>query len=312
VLPANAKIFIAGHTGLIGSAIHKNLQSNGFRNLIVRRRTQLDLCNQENVLNFFEQERPDYVIVSAGMVGGIQANTQFPADFICQNLSIQLNVLQAARQHNVSRVINFGSSCMYPINSTQPMKESELLRGELEPTSASYAIAKIAGVQMCLAFNNQDGVKRFIPVIPNSTYGENDDLNPSTGHVLSALVRRFDDAKKEGKTNVTIWGSGQPYREFIHSSDVASACLKLLEADLSNIELPVNIGTGKEISIKELSELIKRIIGYSGDINWDHRKPDGAPRKLLDNQRIQGLGWQPQMDLEKGIRDFYNWYLQRN
>jgi GDP-L-fucose synthase len=303
-----AKIYVAGHTGLIGSAVVNCLQTVGFDNLLTRPHNELDLIEQSSVREFFEREQPEYVVLAAGKVGGIAANSRYPADFIYTNLVIQTNVLEAARQSAMKRLIFFGSSCMYPVQASQPMKEQELFDGKLEQTSVAYAVSKIAGMQTCLAFNQQENGRRFIPVIPNSTYGENDNLNPESGHVLSALVRRFDDAKNNGEKSIQLWGSGRPRREFVHSSDVADACLRILKADLSSTELPINIGTGEDISIKALAEVIGEITGFQGSIEWDLLRPDGVARKLLDNQRIRDLGWRPSVDLRGGITRFYRWY----
>ena len=308
---SDSKIYVAGHTGLIGSAVLKCLGKTGFRTIITRSSTELDLTNQIGVREFFRLERPEYVILAAGKVGGIAANTRYPGDFIYKNLAIQTNVLEAARVNAVKKLIFFGSSCMYPVSAAQPMQEEGLCAGELEETSIAYAIAKLAGVQMCLAFNKQDRERRFIPIIPNSTYGENDDLDPESGHVLSALIRRVDDAKENGEPNVQLWGSGKPEREFIHSSDVATACLRILESDLSAVDFPINVGTGEEISIEDLANLVVEVIGYKGGICWDSSKPDGASRKLLDSQRIRSLRWRPTVGLREGIARFYDWYLKQ-
>jgi len=312
MIGSQAKIFVAGHRGLIGSAVMRRLRSAGYENILTRLRSELDLTDQKKVNVFFREEQPEYVILAAGQVGGIAENSRYPADFIYNNLMIQANVMKAARETNVGRLIFFGSSCMYPLDAPQPFREESLLQGPLEKTSLAYAVAKLAGVHMCLAFNQQDGAKRFIPVIPNSTYGENDDLNPESGHVLSALVRRLDDARKNQVKGVELWGSGTPRREFIHSSDVAEACLTIMTSDLSDVELPVNIGTGEDISIKELAEMIGEITGFAGQIGWDTSRPDGAPQKLLDHARISSLGWQPAVGLREGIQDFYQWYRARS
>ena len=259
---------------------------------------------------FFDEYRPEYVVLAAGRVGGIVENQTYPADFINTNLAIQLNVLQAAHRSGVKKLILFGSSCMYPRECPQPMAEDVLLSGKPEPTSLAYAIAKLAGVQMCLAYNKQYGEQRFIPVIPNSAYGPNDNFDPKAGHVLSVLIRRFHEAKITGAKNITLWGSGNPRREFIHADDIADACLWLLGQEGSDLELPINIGVGRDYSIRELAEAIARVVGYSGKIEWDTGKPDGAPRKLLDSARIQSLGWKANVDFENGLRATYDWYLE--
>jgi GDP-L-fucose synthase len=306
----NSKIYVAGDSGLIGSAMVRLLEEKNFQNVVVRSHSALDLTREEQVEHFFESENPDYVILAAGKVGGILANSRFPADFIETNLKIQTNVLSAARRSNTKRLIYFGSSCMYPIGARQPMGEKDLFNGQLEQTSIAYAVSKIAGVQTCLAFNSQEGEHRFIPVIPNSTYGEYDDLDPESGHVLSSLVRRFHEAKLSGASAVLLWGSGQPRREFISGNDVASACFLLLQSDLSSFDFPINLGTGEDVSIAELAVMIREVVGYRGEIEWDANKPDGVMQKLLDASRIRSLGWEPQVTLDNGIRKFYDWFLK--
>jgi GDP-L-fucose synthase len=304
-----SKIYVPGHTGLIGSAIVKSLKEHGYNNVLIKTHEQLDLLNREEVFKFFEKERPEYVILCAGKVGGIVENKTFPADFISINLAIQQNVIGAAHRNDVKKLIFFGSSCMYPRECQQPMAESALFSGVPEPTSMAYAVAKMAGVQMCLAYNQQFGEKRFVPVVPNSAYGPNDNFNPESGHVLSALIRRFHEAKLKNIDKVTLWGSGSPKREFIHTDDIASACLRLLEADISSLELPVNLGSGSDVSIRELAEAIAKTIGYVGNIEWDTAKPDGAPRKLLDSSRINEFGWTPNVSFESGLKSTYEWYV---
>ena len=304
-----SKIYVPGHTGLIGSAIVKSLKEHGYSNVLIKPHAQLDLLNREEVSKFFEKERPEYVILCAGKVGGIVENKTFPADFISINLAIQQNVIGAAHRNDVKKLIFFGSSCMYPRECQQPMAESALFSGVPEPTSMAYAVAKMAGVQMCLAYNQQFGKKRFIPVVPNSAYGPNDNFNPESGHVLSALIRRFHEAKLKNIDKVTLWGSGSPKREFIHTDDIASACLRLLEADISSLQLPVNLGSGSDVSIRQLAEAIAKTIGYAGHIEWDTAKPDGAPRKLLDSSRINEFGWTPSVSFESGLKSTYEWYV---
>jgi GDP-L-fucose synthase len=304
-----SRIYIAGHQGLIGSAIHSLLEKEGYTNLIIRSRQQLELTDPHAVVSFFSEQKPEYVILAAGQVGGIIENGKFPADFIKNNLAIQLNVFEAAQQNDVKRLIFFASSCMYPRQTQQPMPESALLSGHPEPSSLPYAISKLAGLQMCLAYNKQYQEKRFIPLIPNSAFGKNDNFNPESGHVLSALIQRFHHAKKNNLSEIKLWGSGSVRREFIHASDIAQACLFILSSDIAKLELPVNIGSGEELSIQELAEKISTIIGYSGKINWDPSKPEGAPRKLLDSTRINNFGWKPAMDFEQGLVETYHWYL---
>jgi len=305
----DASIYVAGHAGLIGSAVVRRLERDGYRMLVTRRRSELELQNSGQVSSFFEEVHPEYVILAAGRVGGIMENQTFPADFMDENMAIQLNVLKAARKVGVRRLIFFGSSCMYPKNCSQPMAEDALLSGKPEPTSLPYAISKLAGTYLCLAYNKQDHDTRFIPVIPNSAYGPHDNFDPKSAHVLSALMARFHQAKVSGAESVVLWGSGSPRREFIHADDIADACVHLLnQADLA-VEFPLNIGTDQDVSIKELAELIAEVAGYKGRVEWDRTKPDGAPRKLLDSERIRSLGWKPTVTLAEGIAATYRWYL---
>jgi GDP-L-fucose synthase len=305
-----SRIYVAGHKGLIGSALIRNLKSNGFKNVITRSHSELELTDALAVDQFFEVAKPEYVILAAGKVGGIIVNDTYPADFININLAIQLNVLKSAQRVGVSRLILFASSCMYPKNCSQPMSEDLLFSGYLEPTSLAYAVSKLAGVQMCLAYNRQYGQKRFIPVIPNTVFGTNDNFDLKSSHVLSALIRRFHEAKEQKLDKVVLWGSGTPRREFIYSDDVANACLVLLKNDLTNIEFPLNIGTGKDISIGELAEKIAKVVGYSAKIEWDLSKPDGAPCKLFDSSRLLKFGWKPLVELTEGLSKTYKWYLE--
>ncbi len=308
MLKHDSCIYVAGHTGLIGSAFVRDLHAAGYENLVVRTHAELELTDTAAVDKFFQSTRPDCVILAAGRVGGIMQNQATPADFLDTNLSIQQNVLRAARTTSVSRLILFGSSCMYPRVCPQPMAETALLTGHPEPTSIAYAIAKLAGVQLCHAYNKQYGHRRFIPVIPNSAYGPNDDFTPQTGHVLSALMNRFHEAKTTGRDSVKLWGTGTPRREFIHVSDIARAVIRILTLDDITVDLPINIGSGTDYSIKELAETIARVVGYTGSIAWDTEKPDGAPRKLLDSTRLRSTGWTPRITLESGLRDTYDWY----
>jgi len=304
-----SRIFVCGHAGLIGSAVMRRLEHDGYAPLIAPR-SVLDLQDAARVMDFFETKRPEYVVLAAGRVGGIVENQTVPADFMDENIAIQLNVLKAARRVDVKRLILFGSSCMYPRECAQPMAEDALLSAKPEPTSLPYAIAKLAGTFMCLAYNKQYGDKRFIPVIPNSAYGPNDNFNPQSGHVLSALMARFHLAKISGAERVTLWGTGSPCREFIHADDIADACLHLLQHCLDDVELPLNLGVGHDISIRDLAQKIAAVVGYTGMLDWDTGKPDGAPRKLLDSTRLRGTGWTPKTGFDEGLRDAYAWFVQ--
>ncbi len=305
----DAIIYVAGHAGLMGSAVVRRLERDGYRSLIIRRRSELDLKDGRQVSTFFEKIHPEYVVLAAGRVGGIIENQTYPADFMDENIAVQLNVLMAARRAGVRRLILFGSSCMYPRDCSQPMAEHALLSGKPEPTSLPYAISKLAGTYLCLAYNKQDHETRFIPVIPNSAYGPHDNFDPKSAHVLSALMARFHQAKVSGAESVALWGSGMPRREFIHADDIADACVHLMSQDELAVELPLNIGVGHDISIKELAEMIARVVGYRGDLQWDPTKPDGAPRKLLDSARMRSLGWKPHIGLAEGLAETYRWYV---
>lgn len=308
-MDVTSSIFVAGHEDLIGYAVMTLLETEGYRNVLTQKKAQLDLTDSTAVDRFFKKERPEYVVLAAGKSGGITENQRIPADFLYDNLAISLNVLSSAQKHGVKKLLYFASSCMYPKNCPQPMAEDMLLTGKPEETSLGTAIAKLAGLELCLAYNRQYGKTRFIPVIPNNTYGANDNFNPDTAHVLSALIHRFYEAKHTGMQRVELWGSGKPRREFIHADDVATACLLLLKSDIQGHNLPINIGTGEDYSILELADVIARIVGYEGDIRWDTSRPDGTPRKLLDSTRIHKLGWKPSIRLEEGIRCTYQWYL---
>ena len=305
----SARIYVAGHTGLIGSAVIRALQKGGFKNVITPSHGDLELTNARAVEGFFSYHQPEYVVLAAGRVGGIVENQTYPADFLNANLAIQLNVLQSAHRHGVLKLILFASSCMYPRDCPQPMAEMALLSGCPEPTSLAYAVSKLAGMQMCLAYNQQYGQQRFIPVIPNSAFGPNDNFNPASGHVLSALIRRLHEAREMKSPSIILWGSGNPRREFIHSDDIADACLELLKGETSQLTLPLNLGTGKDYSIRELAENIASVVGYTGKLEWDTTKPDGAPRKLLDSSRLLAFGWRPKVDFQSGLKSTYQWYL---
>lgn len=302
-------VYVAGHRGLIGSAVLRRLAQEGFTNVLTRDRAEVDLTQEAPVRRFFDEQRPEVVILAAGRVGGILENLRHPADFITENLAIQLNVFRSALAVGCERVVFFGSSCMFPKHCPQPMREDMVFEGKPEPTSLPYAVAKIAGVEMCLALNRQLEQTRFIPVIPNSAFGPNDDFGLESSHVLSALMRRFHDAREAGAEKVVLWGSGNPRREFVHADDIADAVLFLLNADLADVELPINIGAGVDYSIRELAETMASVVGYQGGIEWDTSKPDGSPRKLLDSSRIRALGWQPHTDFRHGLEQTYEWFL---
>lgn len=301
-----SKIFVAGHRGLVGSAIVRALQKNGFSDLIVKTRDELDLQDERAVAAFFDAERPEYVFLAAAKVGGILANRDFPADFIRDNLVIQTNVISNAHRTGVKKLLFLGSSCIYPKMAPQPIREDSLLTGPLEETNRAYAIAKIAGIELCQSYARQHGAN-FISLMPTNLYGPNDNFDLQSSHVLPALIRKFDDAKRAGAPNVTVWGSGTPKREFLHVDDLGEACVYLM----NNYDSPeiINVGTGEDISIKELAETIKGAVGFSGDIVWDSSKPDGTPRKLLDVSKIHALGWRHSITLDAGIKDTYEWYL---
>jgi len=304
----SSRIYVAGHTGLIGSAVKRAL-ARGFVNVITSSHRDLELTDAVAVERFFDRSKPEYVVLAAGRVGGIVENQTYPADFMNTNLAIQLNVLRAAHRAGVRKLILFASSCMYPRECPQPMPEAALFSGYPEPTSLAYAVSKLAGMQMCLAYNQQYGEKRFIPVIPNSAFGPNDNFDPKSGHVLSALIRRFHEAKEAQVPSILLWGSGNPRREFIHADDIADACLALLASDTSQLQFPLNLGTGKDFSIRELAENIANLVGYTGKVEWDTSKPDGAPRKVLDSSRLLTFGWRPKVDFAVGLKSTYQWYL---
>jgi GDP-L-fucose synthase len=310
-LDKNTRIYVAGHSGLIGSALARRLERENYRGIITAPRAQLDLKRAADVRAFFERERPEVVLLAAGYVGGIVENQRLPSTFITENLVIQLNVMTAAHEVGVQRLVFFASSCMYPRDCAQPMSEGALLTGKPEETSLPYALAKLAGVHMCLAFNNQYGGIRFLPVIPNSAYGPNDDFSPQSSHVISALIRRMHEAKLAKAPFVELWGTGAPRREFVHADDIADACHFLLQRNVSGIAFPINIGVGSDYSIRELACLIARVVEYRGNLKWDKSKPDGAPRKLLDSSRLRALGWQPALSLEEGLKSTYEWYLRK-
>ncbi|AYA78056.1 GDP-L-fucose synthase [Bacillus sp. Y1] len=303
----NSKIYVAGHRGLVGSSIYNALIKEGYSNLVVKTSSELDLRSKQDVDVFFEEEKPEFVFLAAAKVGGIVANNEYPADFIRDNLLIQTNVIDASYRNNVKKLLFLGSTCIYPKLAPQPLKEEYLLTGELEPTNAPYAIAKIAGINMCQSYNRQYGTK-YISAMPTNLYGPNDNFDLHTSHVLPALIRKFHEAKQQNTPFVEVWGTGTPKREFLYSEDLAEACLFLMENYNEN-EI-VNIGVGDDISIKELAEKVKSIVGYQGEIKFDTSKPDGTPRKLVDVTRINNLGWKASTSLEEGLTKAYNWFLE--
>ena len=302
-----AKIYIAGHSGLIGTALLSRLKAQGYVNLLVRPHAELDLLRQADAEDFFKKEKPDYVIIAAARVGGIQANISRPAQFIYENLMIQNNIIHAAYKYKVKKLLFFGSACTYPYRSPQPMKEEYLLTGKPEPTNEQYAIAKIAGTKMCQAYNKQYRTN-FITVVPTNTYGPNDNFDPEDSHVIPAMIMRFQRSKMNKHGSVTIWGSGKPRREFIFADDVADACLFLMR--VYNDSEIINVSTGEDISIKDLALLVKAAVGYDGKIVFDKTKPDGIARKTLDVSRLRKLGWQAKTGLAEGIEKTYRWYLE--
>ena len=303
----DSKIYVAGHRGLVGSAIVRVLKDAGYTNIVTRTRDELDLTIQADVQKFFENERPEYVFLAAAKVGGIMANKTYPADFIYSNLVIETNVIESAQRSKVQKLLFLGSSCIYPKLALQRIKEEYLLTGPLEETNSAYAIAKIAGVLMCQSYREQYG-SNFISVMPTNLYGPNDNFDPVNSHVLPGLLRRFHEAKESGAPEVVVWGTGSPKREFLHVDDLAGASLFLMETyDEGAI---VNIGTGEDVSIKELAEMVKEVVGYQGLITWDTSKPDGTPRKLLDVSKLQNLGWTHSVPLSEGIQKTYTWCVE--
>ena len=305
-LSPDSKIYVAGHRGLVGSAIVRRLHKSGYKNILTRTREELDLTDMKAVASFFERERPEYVFLAAAKVGGILANSTYPAEFIRDNLLIELSIIDAAYRSGVKRLLFLGSSCIYPKRCPQPMKEEYLMTGPLEPTNSPYAVAKIAGIEMCRAYNRQYGTS-FLPVMPTNLYGSGDNFDLETSHVLPALIRKFHEAKVKGEKTVIIWGTGTPRREFLHVDDLADACLFLMEHH-EGTEL-INIGTGKDITIRELAVLMGKVVGFHGDLVFDTSKPDGTPRKLLDVSKLEKIGWKAKVGLEKGIAETYKWYL---
>lgn len=301
------RIYVAGHRGLVGGAVMRRLRGDGYMNLVTRTSAELDLRNQAAVEQFFRSERPDHIFLAAAKVGGIHANNVYPADFIRDNLEIQSNVIDAAHRHGTRKLLFLGSSCIYPKLAPQPMPESCLLTGPLEPTNQWYAIAKIAGLKMCQAYRQQFGFNA-ISVMPTNLYGPGDNFDLQNSHVLPALIRKFHDAKQRGDAKTIVWGTGTPRREFLHVDDLADACLFLMNTYES--EDLINVGVGEDISIADLAILVQRVVGYDGRIEFDTSKPDGTPRKLLDVSRLRALGWVPRISLADGIAEVYRWFLQ--
>lgn len=300
------KIYVAGHRGLVGSAIVRQIESEGKHTWVGRTRTELDLLDRDAVFAFMESEKPDAVIIAAAKVGGIQANSNFPVEFLSENLQIETNLMDAAHNASINRLLFLGSSCVYPKFAEQPIKEESLLTGALEPTNEAYALAKISGLKLVQAYRRQYG-HRWISAMPTNMYGPGDNFDLENSHVLPALIRKLHDAKVSSAPSVTLWGTGSPKREFLYSDDLGRACLYLLEN--YDDDVAINVGVGQDITIKELADTIARIVGFQGAIEWDSSKPDGTPRKLLDVQRITSLGWQATTSLESGIKSTFDWYV---
>ncbi|MDY3959063.1 GDP-L-fucose synthase [Romboutsia timonensis] len=303
----NSKIYVAGHRGLVGSAIVRNLEAKGYTNIIYRTHEELDLTNQADVQAFFKEEQPEYVILAAAKVGGIHANNTYPADFIYDNLMIQNNVIKAAHDYNVKKLLFLGSTCIYPKMAPQPIREEYLLTGALEETNEAYAVAKIAGLEMCKFFKRQYG-DNFISCMPTNLYGPNDNFDLKSSHVLPALIRKFHEAKISGKHTVEVWGTGTPLREFIYVDDMADACVFLMEN--YDGEQHVNIGTGEEVSIRQLAETVREVVGFEGELVFNTDMPDGTPRKLTTVDKLHGLGWKHKISLNEGIKLAYTWFLE--
>ena len=305
-LSKSDEIFVAGHRGMVGSALVRRLEAEGFTNVLKRDRSQLDLTDESAVAKFFADEPPDVVVVAAAKVGGIKANNEYPVEFLLENLRIQNNIIRSAFEAGVRKLLFLGSSCIYPKFAPQPIPETALLTGPLEPTNEAYAIAKIAGIKLCQAYAREYGAT-FISVMPTNLYGPNDSFDLETSHVLPALLRKAHDAKTGNQNELIVWGTGKPRREFLHVDDLASACLLLLEKyDSPEI---INIGCGEDITVRELAELICDVVGFNGELVWDAAKPDGTPRKLLDITKIRALSWQPTIPLRQGIAQTYEWFL---
>ncbi len=311
----NTSIYVAGDKGMVGSSIVRQLKKKGYRNIITKKRTELDLTNQKQVADFFHSEKIDQVYLAAAKVGGIHANYAYPAEFIYNNLMIECNTIKAAHDAGVNKLLFLGSSCIYPKYASQPIKEDALLTGTLEPTNESYAVAKIAGIKLCESYNRQFG-RDYRSVMPTNLYGPNDNFHPENSHVIPALMRRFHEAKKSRASEVTVWGSGKPMREFLHVDDMAAASVYIMNLDIdkyheytSPMLSHINVGTGIDCSIKELAETMAKVVGFNGEVSFDRTKPDGTPRKLLDVSRLRSLGWTAQISLSEGLSDTYQWFL---
>ena len=316
MIDPDSKIYVAGHRGLVGSAICRKLQASGLGNIVTRTHAELDLVDQQQVQSFFEQERPEYVVLAAARVGGIHANNTYPADFIYDNLMIESNVIRSAFDADVQRLLFLGSSCIYPREADQPMREDSLLTGVLESTNEPYALAKIAGIKLCESYNRQHGTD-YRSVMPTNLYGPGDNFHPENSHVIPALMRRFHEARQEGRETVSIWGTGTPMREFLYVDDMAAASLHVLMLDRATYDANtepmlshINVGTGVDCTIRELAETISKVVGFEGDITFDTTKPDGTPRKLMDVSRLGALGWQSSVSLEQGLGATYQWFLE--
>lgn len=313
-MDTNGKIYIAGHRGMVGSAIVRQLDACGFSNIVTRTHSELDLTNQAAVAAFMQEQQPDYVVLAAAKVGGIHANNEYPAEFIYENIMMEANVIHQAYRAGVQELLFLGSSCIYPKLAEQPMREAALLTGSLEPTNEPYAIAKIAGIKLCESYNRQYGVD-FRSVMPTNLYGSNDNFHPENSHVIPALIRKFHEAKISGANAVEVWGTGQVKREFLHVDDMAAACVHVMglsKAHYAEVTEPMlshlNVGTGEDVTIRELSETIGEVVGFTGELNFDANKPDGAPRKLMDNTRLKALGWSPRISLKTGLSTTYEWF----
>ncbi|MDD2757958.1 MAG: GDP-L-fucose synthase [Patescibacteria group bacterium] len=309
----NAKIYVAGHTGLVGSALVRRLQAEGYTNLIFRTLVELDLTNQSAVADFFSEAKPEYVFLAAAKVGGILANNTYPAQFIYENLQIQNNIIHQSYLNGVKKLLFLGSSCIYPRECPQPIKEEYLMTGKLEPTNDSYALAKIAGIKMCQSYNRQYGTD-FFAVMPTNLYGPNDNFDLKNSHVIPALIRKFHEAKINNAPTVEVWGTGAPHREFLHVDDMADGCVFLMnnfnptKEQSEKGEIYFNLGAGNDVTIRELAELIKQVVDCKGEVVWDDSKPDGTPQKLLDISKINALGWKQKIGLKEGVKSVYEWY----